>query len=134
MQLYRRWTLSQKQTTQTLISHITYKNDALCMVKCLMVNSNQPAAWKSPKSSSGASSAPISLASWSSFFSTSSRFVSRSCCSDDLWRLRLDGDFGVVAAGESGPGGGGGGMIGGMVSIDLPLSSNERLLRLFSTS
>lgn len=40
----------------------------------------------------------------------------------------------MVAAGESGPGGGGGGMIGGMVSIDLPLSSNERLLRLFSTS
>lgn len=36
-------------------------------------------------------------------------------------------------AGESGPGGGGGGMIGGTVSIDLPLSSNERLLRLFST-
>lgn len=35
--------------------------------------------------------------------------------------------------GESGPGGGGGGMIEGMVSIDLPLSSNERLLRLFST-
>ena len=38
-------------------------------------------------------------------------------------------------AGESGPGGGGGGVIEGMVvSIDFSLSSNERLLRLFSTS
>ncbi|KAH0884622.1 hypothetical protein HID58_060718, partial [Brassica napus] len=47
------------------------------------------------------------------------------CCAVDLLArngLRLDGDFGVVAAGESGPGGGGGGMIGGMV----PLPKRER--------
>lgn len=91
----------------------------------------QPAAWKSPKSSSGMS-CELSV-SWVSDILDCKFSETGDLSSECSSRLKLDGEstgeFGAVTEGESGANGGGGGLRQIIGSFPVPLSSREILFK-----